>query len=77
MLTLDSVLVPGPPLDAVLSFEALFGRVAPVELEIGCGKGGYLLRQAKAHPERDFLGIEWASKFCRFAADRIELVIDT
>lgn len=27
-------------------------------LEIGCGKGDFLLQQALAHPERDFVGIE-------------------
>lgn len=54
-----------------LSWPALFGRVAPVELEIGTGKAGFLLRRAQAHPERDFLGIEWASKIYRYAVDRM------
>lgn len=52
-------------------FAALFGNDHPVELEIGCGKGGFLLRMAQAHPDRNFLGIEWASQFYRFAADRM------
>lgn len=43
----------------------------PLELEIGCGKGGFLLERARAHPELQFLGIEWANKFFLFAADRM------
>jgi len=47
------------------------GNDRPIELEIGCGKGGFLLVQAKAHPERNYVGIEWANKFYKFAADRM------
>ncbi len=36
----------------------LFGREAPVELEIGIGRGDLLLQLATTHPERDFLGVE-------------------
>jgi len=53
-----------------LDWHALFGNGRPVEVEIGTGKGGFLLRRAQALPSRNFLGLEWASKFCRFAADR-------
>src|SRR5262245_22753276 len=40
-----------------------FGRQAPVEVEIGFGNGEFLVREAQAHPERNFVGIEqeWAS----------------
>lgn len=37
---------------------ALFGRDAPLVLEIGFGMGQSLLAQAQAEPEKDFLGIE-------------------
>ncbi|MBQ9060158.1 MAG: tRNA (guanosine(46)-N7)-methyltransferase TrmB [Firmicutes bacterium] len=30
----------------------------PLYLEIGCGKGDFLLQQARNHPEADFIGIE-------------------
>ncbi|MFH1748680.1 MAG: tRNA (guanosine(46)-N7)-methyltransferase TrmB [Planctomycetota bacterium] len=53
------------------SWERLFGRPAPIELEIGTGKAGFLLRRAKAYPERDFLGIEWANEYYRYAVDRM------
>ena len=43
---------------APLRFETLFGRAAPVLLEIGFGNGDSLVRQAAEHPEWDFLGIE-------------------
>jgi tRNA (guanine-N7-)-methyltransferase len=39
-------------------FGALFGRDAPLVLEIGFGNGESLVEQAARHPERDFLGIE-------------------
>ncbi|MGP4880560.1 tRNA (guanosine(46)-N7)-methyltransferase TrmB, partial [Klebsiella pneumoniae] len=37
---------------------ALFGRDAPVTLEIGFGMGASLVAMAKAKPEQNFLGIE-------------------
>ncbi len=44
--------------DVRCDFVALFGRNAPVVLEIGFGNGESLVEQASRHPERDFLGIE-------------------
>lgn len=44
--------------NAPLDMPAIFGRSAPLTLEIGFGDGDSLLQQAIAHPERDFLGIE-------------------
>jgi len=43
----------------------------PFELEIGTGKGTFLLEQARAAPETNFLGIEWAREFYLYAADRV------
>ena len=37
---------------------ALFGRRAPVVMEIGFGNGEHLLARAQAEPDRDFLGVE-------------------
>ncbi|MGE0480635.1 MAG: tRNA (guanosine(46)-N7)-methyltransferase TrmB [Phycisphaerae bacterium] len=44
----------------------------PIELEIGTGKGAFILRRALDHPERNFLGIEWANEFYRYAVDRMQ-----
>ncbi len=41
------------------------------ELEIGSGKGTFLVQQAVLQPETNFLGIEWAAEFYRYAADRL------
>jgi tRNA (guanine-N7-)-methyltransferase len=54
-----------------LDFVELFGNPNPVELEIGTGKGTFLTDQAKARPEVNFLGIEWANWFYRYASDRL------
>ena len=43
---------------APLDFQTLFGRRAPVVLEIGFGNGETLVQQAMEHPDFDFLGIE-------------------
>ncbi len=47
------------------------GDLRPLELEIGSGKGTFVLNQAKATPGVDYIGIEWAKQFWRYAADRI------
>ena len=44
--------------DAPLDLPAMFGRSAPLTLEIGFGNGESLVALAAAHPERDFLGLE-------------------
>ncbi|OOZ39518.1 tRNA (guanosine(46)-N7)-methyltransferase TrmB [Solemya pervernicosa gill symbiont] len=44
--------------DQPLDFERLFGRDAPVTLEIGSGNGETLVTLAAAHPENDYIGIE-------------------
>ena len=44
--------------DELLSFDSLFGRSAPIVLEIGFGNGETLVEQAAMSPDRDFLGIE-------------------
>jgi tRNA (guanine-N7-)-methyltransferase len=50
---------------------AIFSRAAPLEIEIGSGKGLFLAGAAAAAPERDFIGIEVAGKYARFAAARL------
>ena len=54
------------------AWERIFAQSRPIELEIGTGKAGFLLRRAQANPERNFLGIEWANKFYKYAVDRME-----
>ena len=55
-----------------LRWPALFQNENPVEVEIGCGKAGFLLRRAQSHPEINFLGIEWANEFFHYAVDRMQ-----
>jgi tRNA (guanine-N7-)-methyltransferase len=50
---------------------ALFGSVAPLEVEVGSGKGLFLQSAAAKNPDRNFLGIEIATKYARFAAARL------
>ena len=58
-------------LDGKIDFVRIFGRAGPVHIEIGCGRATFLLNQAIAQPEANFLGIERAGKFYRHAVDRI------
>jgi tRNA (guanine-N7-)-methyltransferase len=47
---------------------ALFGRLAPLEVEVGSGKGLFLRTAAADRPDANFLGIEVAQKYAQFAA---------
>jgi len=58
-------------LRGTIDFAQVFGRSGPVQIEIGSGKGTFLVAQAQTQPEVNFLGIEWARKFYRHAVDRI------
>jgi len=54
LFPLYGVRIPGPPID----FAQLFGRVAPVVLEIGSGMGDATVTMASADPDRDYLAVE-------------------
>jgi tRNA (guanine-N7-)-methyltransferase len=43
---------------APLDLEAIYGRNAPIEVDLGCGDGSFLAEIAAANPGTDFLGIE-------------------
>lgn len=53
-----------------LDLEALFGRKAPVVLEIGFGNGEFLTRTAASRRDHDFLGMELEWKAVRRALRR-------
>lgn len=48
----------------------VFGTTGPVEIEVGIGKGRFLLEAAAARPDVLHLGIEWANKYLRIAEAR-------
>ncbi|MBL6712662.1 MAG: tRNA (guanosine(46)-N7)-methyltransferase TrmB [Pirellulales bacterium] len=49
---------------------SLFASAAPIELEVGCGKGLFLASAAAAHPDRNFLGVELAPGYAHMTAAR-------
>jgi tRNA (guanine-N7-)-methyltransferase len=54
-----------------LVWKDLYGNDHPVEMEIGMGKGTFITDQAKARPETNFFGIEWANWYFHYASDRL------
>lgn len=53
----------------------LFGEAGEparrLEVEIGSGRGSFLIAEGEARPETRFLGVERARRYWRFAADRL------
>ncbi len=58
---------PAAPLDG----RAVFGNGNPVEVEVGFGKGLFLVTAAQACPDVNFLGVEVVRKYQLFAATRL------
>jgi tRNA (guanine-N7-)-methyltransferase len=56
---------------ARLNLDKIFGRIAPLHVDLGCGDGEFLGALAERHPHENFLGIERISgrvaKACRKA----------
>jgi tRNA (guanine-N7-)-methyltransferase len=54
-----------------VAWPELFGNDHPVELEVGSGKGLFLVNAAVGNPAHNFLGVELARKYARSAAERV------
>jgi tRNA (guanine-N7-)-methyltransferase len=65
-LTLSDI--PAPPFD----WGKFFGNDNPVELEVGSGRGLFLVTAATARPQTNFMGIEYDFKEGRRAARRLQ-----
>jgi len=50
---------------------AVFARAAPLEVEVGSGKGLFLVAASGERPQHNFLGCEIAHKYARLAAARL------
>ena len=61
---------PERTLEHGLDWTAVFGTEGPVEIEIGIGKGRFLLAAAALRPEIPMLGVEWANQYLRIAEHR-------
>ncbi len=53
------------------SADTIFPREASLEVEVGSGKGLFLQSAATENPSHNFLGVEIAGKYARFAAARL------
>lgn len=59
---------PRPPR---IDIEAFFGKPGPIELEIGCGKGTFMVNYCANHPEMPFAALEWEGAIAFEAAQRM------
>ena len=64
-------------LDSVTAVEGIdwrdvFGREGRVEVEVGIGKGRFLLAVAAARPDVLHFGVEWSNEYLRLAETRAE-----
>jgi tRNA (guanine-N7-)-methyltransferase len=60
-----------PAPDRPLDWAALFAAERPIEMEVGFGKGLFLLTAAEHHPDVNYLGIEIERKYQLHTATRV------
>lgn len=58
------------PVEGMLHWEELFGRRAPVVLDLGCGNGRFLIGSAVWRPDHDHLGVDILPVVIRYATRR-------
>ncbi|MGD9858320.1 MAG: tRNA (guanosine(46)-N7)-methyltransferase TrmB [Planctomycetaceae bacterium] len=61
----------GQDFGGTLNWRSFFGNDQPVELDIGCGRGLFLVTAGEANPQINYLGIEIDYREGRHAAKRM------
>lgn len=64
-------MLPERGLPRPLDWATVFGGDAPVEIEIGSGKGSFLVESAGSRPDTNFVSIEWARSYAEYVRDRV------
>lgn len=57
---------------ALIDYKAVFGNDNPVDLEIGCGKGGFVCELAKQNPDRNYIALEMVTNVVISAMENAE-----
>jgi tRNA (guanine-N7-)-methyltransferase len=57
--------------EEAFDWKELFGNSCPVEIEIGCGRGMFIIKRALENPQINFLGIEKSARFFRLLTERV------
>lgn len=69
---LDNTLVINDAPEKKGKWKEYFGNDHPIYVEIGCGKGGFLRKNAEAYPDVNFIGIERQEAIVAMAARRAD-----
>src|SRR6266566_1994462 len=56
--------------EGIIDFAALFGRPAPLVLDLGCGNGRFSIASALARPDHDHLAVDILPVVIRYATRR-------
>ncbi len=56
---------------ALFNYREMFENDNPVELEVGCGNGAFVLEMARRHPDVNFLAVEVCANVVLTAMERI------
>ena len=56
---------------APMDFAQIFGNDNPVELEVGCGNGGFIAELAKRNPDVNFVAVELCTNVILTAMERV------
>ena len=70
-IDLGRVLINVNDLSAPWNPQSVFAQPRELEIEVGSGKGLFILQESGRSPDRNFLGNEIATKYCRLAAYRL------
>lgn len=54
----DAFLLTPPETDTVIPLESVYPTTQSLEVDVGCGRGRFLLARARACPHLNFLGID-------------------
>jgi tRNA (guanine-N7-)-methyltransferase len=62
-------------LNSPLYWEKIFGNKNPVEIEIGPGKGKFILNEAGKNPQKNYLVIEWDGRYLKVISEKLPMAM--
>lgn len=65
------LVVPTGSFDKVIDPVELFGNTAPLNIDVGCGYGRFLMGRADSHPDTNFLGLDRLLRRMRKVAKKV------